>query len=81
MYPPRPVSMQVALPAQGLDEHRRVSVVKEKNKINKKRFGFQSVRSPSSASFHVSELVFSSCLHFQALARVHTTASCHRVEN
>ena len=29
-YPPSPVSMQVALPAQGLDEHRRVSVVKKK---------------------------------------------------
>lgn len=26
MYPPCPVSMQVALPAQGLDAHRRVSV-------------------------------------------------------
>lgn len=55
--------------------------VKEKDQINKSRFGFQSVRSPSSSSsFHVSVLVFSSCLHFQALARVHTTASCHRAE-
>lgn len=32
MYPPCPVSMQVALPAQGLDEHRRVSVVKQVKK-------------------------------------------------
>lgn len=32
-YPPSPVSMQVALPAQGLDEHRRVSVVQKKKML------------------------------------------------
>lgn len=31
-YPPSPVSMQVAFPAHGLDEHRRVSVVGGKRK-------------------------------------------------
>lgn len=36
--------------------------------------------SPAS-SFHVSVPIFSPCLRFHTLARVHTTASCHRDQN
>lgn len=36
--------------------------------------------SPAS-SFHVSVPIFSPCLRFHTLARVHTTASCHREQN
>lgn len=45
-YAPSPVSMQVALPAQGLDEHRRVSVgreeEREKTKKQKRKAVFRS---------------------------------------
>lgn len=79
MYPPCPVSMQVALPAQGLDEHRRVSVVKQERKTFSKRV-LVAMCSPAS-SFHVSVPIFSPCLRFHTLAHVHTTASCHQEQN
>lgn len=59
-YPPSPVSMQVALPAHGLDEHRRVSVVKKK-----KMLFLDLVCSPSSS--RLSDCFFPSCFCFHSL--------------
>lgn len=79
-YRPSPVSMQVALIAQGLDEHKRISVVKRERKKNTNKYAvFRSCGFSLSPCVSVAD--FSSRLCFHSHTTVPTTASCHQEQN